>query len=286
MSGLKLKLPTSFTDTSLPTLKLDPLLNSGSLILIEPAHTANPFAGVPTNGAILPNLARDEFTDLTGVTGETVDGKFVQGTGWIDGTTGRIERTARGGLHGISTQGELVSNANAYIDLPTAFRSYVVDHQSNDYYVSAWQRYTRKEGATYPLYGLIGSSTGSAGPHLTSWQQSSRPDGSHANLLGHRTPSASFLEPYRRAIAVKQVTGSESLATIRAHFGWGRLPVATSSNGYPSWIIYRLYVEDLTVSGRTWEEVDAADAALHAAAFGAGGRYEADSFTAPSSVVA
>jgi hypothetical protein len=44
--------------------------------------------------------------------------------------------------------------------------------------------------------------------------------------------------------------------------------------------LYRLYIENLTVSGRTWAEVDAIDYALYQAAFGAGGRFADDTFTA------
>lgn len=52
----------------------------------------------------------------------------------------------------------------------------------------------------------------------------------------------------------------------------------------PSAIFYRFYLEDLTLSGRTWAEVDALDARLFASAFAPGGRYYADTFTDPATI--
>jgi hypothetical protein len=54
------------------------------------------------------------------------------------------------------------------------------------------------------------------------------------------------------------------------------------TNQCPSDIFYRGYCEDLTVSGRTYADVDALDKALWDAAFAAGGRFAGDTFTAPS----
>jgi hypothetical protein len=52
-----------------------------------------------------------------------------------------------------------------------------------------------------------------------------------------------------------------------------------------SWAFYRAYIEDLTLSGRTWAEVNAIDYALYQAAFGTDGRFEGDTtFTAPSTI--
>jgi len=54
------------------------------------------------------------------------------------------------------------------------------------------------------------------------------------------------------------------------------------TNQCPSDIFYRGYCEDLTVSGRSYADVDALDKALWDAAFAAGGRFAGDTFTAPS----
>ncbi|MCB4842518.1 hypothetical protein LHV18_18025, partial [Providencia rettgeri] len=51
----------------------------------------------------------------------------------------------------------------------------------------------------------------------------------------------------------------------------------------PAWIFYRAYIEDLTVSGRTWDEVNAIDKAMYEKeVISVGGRYFGDTFTAPA----
>jgi hypothetical protein len=69
MSGLQLKLPTSFTDTTRAILRDDPVLAAGSLLLLDYAHPARPLAaGVPANGALLPNLAFSTAAAMIGGT--------------------------------------------------------------------------------------------------------------------------------------------------------------------------------------------------------------------------
>lgn len=57
------------------------------------------------------------------------------------------------------------------------------------------------------------------------------------------------------------------------------------TNKAASRVLYRWYLEDLTVSGRTYAEVLAADYALYQQAFGVGGRYYGDTLpTDPSTI--
>lgn len=49
-------------------------------------------------------------------------------------------------------------------------------------------------------------------------------------------------------------------------------------------MIYRVYIEDLTVSGRTYAQVDSIDFALWQAAFAAGGKFYGDTYTDPSTL--
>lgn len=54
---------------------------------------------------------------------------------------------------------------------------------------------------------------------------------------------------------------------------------------WSSFIFYRLYVEDLTVSGRSYVTIDAIDLALYqAAVLTSTGRYYSDTYSAPSTV--
>ncbi|MBD7153500.1 hypothetical protein HPO45_27130, partial [Klebsiella pneumoniae] len=55
---------------------------------------------------------------------------------------------------------------------------------------------------------------------------------------------------------------------------------------HPSFIFYRFYMEDLTVSGRSYATVDALDQALFDEAFySSTGRYRNDHFSAPNVII-
>ena len=49
----------------------------------------------------------------------------------------------------------------------------------------------------------------------------------------------------------------------------------------PSLVLERAYIVDLTVSGRSYAEMDALDLAQHAAAHAADGIWDGDTFTNP-----
>ncbi|MGP5446153.1 hypothetical protein, partial [Pseudomonas helleri] len=55
-----------FTDTSLPVLRDDPLLSSGSLILVDAGHTKGRLSGVPSNGALVNNIAGSIAAEIVG----------------------------------------------------------------------------------------------------------------------------------------------------------------------------------------------------------------------------
>lgn len=51
-----------------------------------------------------------------------------------------------------------------------------------------------------------------------------------------------------------------------------------------SCVLYRVYMEDLTVSGRTFAAVDALDNDDYTTAFAAGSRYAGDTWTDPTTI--
>jgi hypothetical protein len=59
----------------------------------------------------------------------------------------------------------------------------------------------------------------------------------------------------------------------------------TAKESAPSVVFYRTYLEDLTVSGRTYAEVDALDVALYTKhVLTTGGRYYGDTYTDPATI--
>lgn len=61
----------------------------------------------------------------------------------------------------------------------------------------------------------------------------------------------------------------------------GRAALVASA-GAPSFALYRLYIEDMTVSGRDYAEVEAIDLAAYTREFAAGGKFYGDTFTTPA----
>ncbi|WP_171495393.1 hypothetical protein, partial [Acinetobacter soli] len=56
-------------------------------------------------------------------------------------------------------------------------------------------------------------------------------------------------------------------------------------NDVPSLIIYRIYIEDLNASGRTFAEVKAIDDAEFEKAFAVGGRFYGDTWSDPATIL-
>lgn len=320
MTGLKLTLPVAFTDTSLPILRDDPLLTAGSLFLFDPIHEADPVAaGVPASGAVLPNIAwREAVATLGGATTKAnVQPTYTAGgTGW-DGALGKVERTAKGALHGIISQTQnTATDQGAAIALPQALTEYFRTHPTNDIYASIWSQITRP-----PLAFVAGGNMGSINvdPALFSIAEQAasttnnllilfdgyagqtedvltRPNSgaSAAQLIGRRatpgTVAARVGAPSFRSIAATAWTGTvpSTVGNARSALVWGSRSENRINhytwNRHSSHVYYRAYVEDLTVSGRTYAQVEALDYALFAAAFGAGGRYAGDTFTDPATV--
>lgn len=103
---------------------------------------------------------------------------------------------------------------------------------------------------------------------------------------------ADALVPVRRWFAgsgKSSVISASPWARVGPSWGFagGSYNVASGSgfqNKLPSWIFYELMIENLTKSGRTWEEANNIDHEAFAAAFGSGGRYAGDTFTSPSTL--
>lgn len=282
MAGLKIVLPLSFTDRSLPILVNDPLLSAGSLVLLDLTHPASKWTtAMPAASRSVPNIASPHLAKLSGLTEEdpSILGAYVRGNDWTS-DHGTISRSARGGLHGaINQTASYGPYAYAGLELPAAAMAYILKNQDHAYYVSQWNKITKLEGAGYPAYGLIGSAVGDSGPMVMAWQQADRPGATSPSSLGSDSSGYPHLSlgTKLRSTAVTRATGTMTDTSV-GRFGWGRLIPSLPGTGGASYTIYRQYVEDLTVSGRTYAQVNAQDKALYTAeVLTSGGRYYSDS---------
>jgi hypothetical protein len=291
MSGLKLVLPTSFTDLTLPTLRDDPVMSSGTLALIDPSHPATAWAaGVPANAATLPNIAHVEAAALLGVADNAALSAVFNTYGSLSGAKGKIERTGKGGLHGIVSQAPGIANGDgAMLGLPAAIRSYMFANKTHKFYVSVWNRTTRVPIANAGTNLEIGSGGNSTRFVFYRSDVGWTYDTSLAADVRNGTPQA--LGNNFASLGVTPNNTPLTVAPTNAASVWGMPPGSFNAavSGWvtqlPSRIFYRLYVEDLTASGRAYAEVDALDNAEYTKqVLTAGGRYYGDTFTDPATI--
>lgn len=335
MSGLKLKIPTTFTNPALPYLRDDPVLpKQGAMMLIDPTHPAGGWAaGVPVNGDYVPNIAESQALAMMGGTPNDVRLKMRR-PGTFAGSAGTLERTTKGGLHGI------VSQVNANVPLQSGpvlamtnpFMAYILAHRTHSYYISLWMRLTRQPAAGYDNSAVLaingnGQQTNSYLFHIapdgaSNTNYNRRPNGAPAlgvredpigSELGNKFLSVGTSRWWSAATGYNDsVPGDGTNVTLTGNQAGGGLPwgpavwngigsngvtadfgvfsppgsnATTNKDKCASHIIYRFYMEDLTVSGRSYEAVDALSwAEYQKHVLTPGGRYYGDTFTDPATI--
>ena len=286
----------SISDDDAPVItENDPLLTTGSLYLLDLTNPIDPApSGMFTNLAPVPNLAWEQCASVLG------SGTSTSLALWYEkrssGGTDRVfaERSVKGGLH-IAAQTTLdsgVHNTAGFV-APNAIKDYMQNTGlAHSYYISVWRKVTRANATLTKPLALISTNTG-FGASLTGDTLTSGTAGSYNNQGGNgRTPAntvgpvelnASQCLPTAAFAEGEADTSPASSACAPALCG--HRGVSGSNTGYGSYVIYRAYLEDLTVSGRTYAEVAAIDYALFDAAVQvSGGRYHGDTHTDPATL--
>ncbi|MGO2200516.1 MAG: hypothetical protein ACTIOG_16820 [Pseudomonas helleri] len=271
-----------FTDTSLPILRDDPLLSSGSLILVDVGHSKGRLSSVPGNGALISNIAGSIASEIVGA-GSVSPEIFTN----FATNAMLTELSAKGGLHVIKSKVNDVNNTRYTLRIPAAIRAYLLANPTHSYYFSIWQQVTRSfDDASAPIVVLAESAY--SNDFLINIGTNGSPLGASTNLLGKATnldPTAGTGSA-KHQLAVSKATGTLVNMAYTDLFIFGGCPSAGVMNSAlhkgGSQVMYRVYLEDLTVSGRTYAEVKAQDDALYASAFAVGGKFYGDTYTAPS----
>ncbi len=303
MTGSKIVVP--IVNPSLAYRYDDPILSEGSLALLDFTHPANPAdEGVPTNGATFPNIAWKECARAIGSgTETTLQPTFVIG-GAITGSVGTLERSSLGGLHCTMSATTALGTGKGYAVLPPQLVvDHLVDNPTNSYYVSAWVRFTRwGENTGRVLAYYLNSSPNSTNQVLVEVGASSSGTGPAAKVAGKFTRSRASWMPSQDATLPElgeevfvsasvdgntgtvNVSGATALAlTAMLHAGGLIGSMAGGNVGFQSKLFRRAYIEDLTLSGRTWAQVDAIDQAEWTKQCNTvGGRYYNDTYTTPA----
>ncbi len=283
-------------------------MSPGTLLLADCRHPAGGFTTpnvVPTAGTI-PNVAREVAALRTGGVAANMDLPLIYTRSAGDASL-RVERTARGGVHVVSSQVGQTSGTDAWgIDLPSALDQYILDAiPGGALYFSMWCVRTRAEGAgnTTPMSNLMYSSHATSNPlgNTIFRAENLIPPAAVANL--GRTPVAipAIGTPVLVAGAVSAWTGTKpaSISTVRsaaAIIGRAYEWATANVNKASSLVWYRSKIEDLRYTSRAHggtggtpaEEFATAlakDQAMFAAAFGAGGDLHGDTWTTPQTLL-
>lgn len=307
---------TGFTypdPTGLLTVKDDPVLPAAGALMLFDASLLD--GGAPAPGASLFNAAwRQARTALGSGDATTLGAAYKRSTDFA-AADGLIERTPKGGIHFLVSQSTMTAGRGGAVELPDAIKSYILANPGHGFYLSSWLKLTRavsgtpgahriklaRAGNNYTsafkalLYRnnttLTGATPSGSGNGIAGIPSLRVATGAVAGdvqriAFGQNGPIAS---PYYGTLSGGTVVSPPTgIADMEAGFLWGSMSASNQGSGshlqQPSQVLYRLYFEDLTLSGRTAAAVDALDAAAHAAAFGTGGRFAGDTYTNPSTL--
>lgn len=293
--GTRITLPQAFTASTGKFIVNDEIMPlAGALCLFDASHSVGGMgtAGVPADLATLPNIAWDQAAAAIGSGSQSSLGLTFDR---FDGTNFNLERTGKGGIHGFLS-GNIAQNIGVSLNMPSALRTYLYNNRTNKFYFSAWDKVTKvavQTGGVWPMFEGIQKSSSSTSQFLAYFDPSSsdggQPAPGGAARLGARiAPAKNSVGNTYRSLGVNGWTGGTppaSASEINSNLAiWGSMgPYAGflgGTTGAPSFVLYRMYMEDLTVSGRTWEQVDAIDYSLWQREFAAGGKYFNDTHTA------
>jgi len=292
--GLKVIIPgATFTDPTLPILYPDPLVTAGTLLLLDFGRAeTHSLSTVPAHGAQLGNIAWEQAAAVLGGGSLATLSPTFQNTFVGQPTIGVVERTSKKGLHVITSQTAMDSaGRHAAIVLPTALRDYLwTNLPGRSIYTSVWGRYTRLATQGTDAIGHLASVSAPTGNYVNILYKGALwVPAAGGTFLGQRSdPPAEALGNFYAAGAQNGWVGAKPGTAAQSEcvhwFGARGLYESFQRNKAASGVWYRIYIEDLTTSGRTFAAVDAADKALYDAAFGVGGRFNADGFTSPATL--
>lgn len=281
---------------------LHPLLpeNGGALLLVEPgAPNGLGFAGVPANGSAVPNIAKSQaLAAISGATEAAVTPALGYGTFIPDGGStprGKIERTAKGGLHTIfrpadesvtTGLGQLhseirMTNAGPFVAFLEARKA------TDSFFWTSWFVDTYIPSGILNTYDDVlhaHSNTAASGNYMI---RQGSVQSQNADLGSKNAANAVNVATYASAGTNDAVGTSPLQALVTMLTGiYGSLNTYNGGGStygkHRSRAHYLVYLEDLTISGRTYAQVEAINAAAHAAAFGPKGRYAGDTWTNPA----
>lgn len=284
---------TKITDQTAPLIaEVDTILPAaGALMYINPAHEYAPWgAGIPGQYEYLPNLAATQASAATGLVGGAVDAFFkLSDPAMIVPPRMIVERTAKGGLHWIgSPTYDTTGNHGVRIYAGTDLLNWIKTNKSHSFYVAKWGRITRPVSLSMTTGGYNHTQLDTSNQGASMFYRRST-DGTQviypaANLIGSESVNANSTSdsPVFQDAAWSNLSGMNTMVGELARF----IRAATVTGNYaPAIVFYGYYLEDLTISGRTYSQVhEVVKARYTSDVLTVGGRYYGDIYTDPATL--
>lgn len=275
-TGFSITLPFATTGNN-PILYPDPLIGPGSLIHWDPSRQADLSFG---NGSVIKNFAGYIAADIVGAAESALDSTLLVSAFPSEFAT---ERTLKGGLHGqITAAAPAGSSRRINLPYPAGVASYILANPGHEYFMTLWAINSRL-GTTSRMFwgfGNYGSYTSNYHHYLRTINAGAAGPSSGASYNPAGNPAVDV--PFRASWHSSAVTGTVTYPSASIPTGWilGS-PSGPGGTGNASQIIYKFDLIDLTVDGRLYADVVAHDDELFVEAFGAGGRFNGDTWSSP-----
>lgn len=258
---------------------IDQIESEGSLLLFD----ASKYSGALENNTSIPNLFNENAKKITGT-----DSPLTLRVSQDTQNHSRLERSAKGGIHFIPNPnlGYGVLDNYAALRGLGGVKNYMRQHapgssNPHNFFISIWFRITSLQ--TWEEALLNG--TYERDIYFSNYSNSSNYNLEAVYFAVYGGDTA--VNKYRHTLITPAESG-KAVPLSTTHFNLFNFgPASLNSIGrtakkYGATMIYRAYVEDLTVSGRSREEVEALDLALYTRAFAEGGKFYGDTWTNPT----
>lgn len=283
MPGIMFRSGVNITGTGHPKLYADRRMSEGSLLLIDLANTSLDQPNTIASGMKLPNIAWKNALAMIG--SGSLDTLSPSLTNVMSPAQGGVELTQNKGIHTITSNTGQTSTVSMDITLPDLIKTYLLAHPTHKFYFGLQYKVTRKFTTADDFTRLhIGNISANTQNYLFLNRRTAINPLPNGNRLGLRVHPNDVQ-------ADRWEVGDRFLSCAVSNFT-GTLP-ATIANliarykvypGSGSEILYTLYIEDLTFSSRTYEQVDIMEYQMFLENIADGNRFQSDVFTNPSTL--
>lgn len=289
------------TFTGIPVAPASDILGPGSLVLLDFNNPRSPdTSGVPAaSGTVFTDLARSYAKTLIG---SDPGGLAVTNGVASNSAKSKVERTAKRGLHFMNSR---TTQASPYevlnVNLGTTRLAYINANPTHDFYLGAWFRVTRVGDSTYAnphlpfglrkgnptstagdRWLLVGPNTG-ANVNTITYNPLTSDTTRHGGVLTQRDGSGPG--NYSFFVGVCALQAPASFTAIDAIVRMGA-ESSGPANKFPSIVLWRLALIDLTADGRSFATISALDQAEYVQqVLTPDGYYYGDTMSNPATVL-